>query len=130
MILLSQHGWTASGIADLLGYDPSSVRRWIHRYHTHGTAGLADRPRSGRPPTGQPHAHQADPAAARPAQSLDHRPAVACCGPPAISLRILHRRVRQVASWRRPRLVAKSDPDRDQILADLHHAIAKLPDLL
>jgi hypothetical protein len=48
-------------------------------------------------------------------------------GRPAISLRTLHRRVRQVASWRRPRLVAKSDPDRDQILADLHHAIAKLP---
>jgi hypothetical protein len=30
MILLSQQGWPASRIADLLGYDPSTVRRWIH----------------------------------------------------------------------------------------------------
>jgi hypothetical protein len=51
-------------------------------------------------------------------------------GRPAISLRTLHRRVREVASWRRPRLVAKGDPDpdRDQILAGLQHAIAELPD--
>jgi hypothetical protein len=53
---------------------------------------------------------------------------VACCGPPRDLAAALHRRVRQVASWRRPGLVAKSDPDRDQILADLHHAMAKLPD--
>src|SRR6266516_1554659 len=44
MILLSQHGLSAAQIADLLGYDPATVRRWIHRYHQHGTAGLADRP--------------------------------------------------------------------------------------
>jgi IS30 family transposase len=46
MILLSQRGWPASTIADLLGTDPSTVRRWIRRYNTHGVAGLADRPRS------------------------------------------------------------------------------------
>jgi len=40
----------------------------------------------------------------------------------------LHRRVREVASWRRPRLIAKGDPDRDQILADLHQQIRNLPD--
>jgi hypothetical protein len=49
-------------------------------------------------------------------------------GRPAISLRTLHRRVREVASWRRPRLVARGDPDRDQILAGLQQAIAELPD--
>jgi hypothetical protein len=54
MVLLSQHGWTASQIADLLGYDPCTVRRWIHRYQHHGTGGLADRPRSGRSRLGSP----------------------------------------------------------------------------
>jgi hypothetical protein len=32
-----------------------------------------------------------------------------------------------VAAWRRPRLVAKDDPDRDQVLATLHQAITTLP---
>ena len=52
MILLSQQGLAASHIADLLGYGPATVRRWIHRYQQHGTGGLADRPRSGRPRLG------------------------------------------------------------------------------
>jgi hypothetical protein len=45
-----------------------------------------------------------------------------------MSLRTPHRRVGEVACWRRPRLVAKGDPDRDQILADLHQQITGLPD--
>ena len=52
MILLSQQGWTPAAIAGLLGYDPATVRRWIHRYQCHGASGLADRPRSGRPRIG------------------------------------------------------------------------------
>ncbi len=44
-----------------------------------------------------------------------------------MSLRTLHRRVGEVAAWRRPRLVARGDPDRDQILDALHQAIAELP---
>jgi transposase len=48
-------------------------------------------------------------------------------GRPAISLRTLHRRVGEVACWRRPRLVAKGDPDRDQALADLHQHLGSLP---
>jgi hypothetical protein len=39
-----------------------------------------------------------------------------------MSLWTLRRRVREVAGWRRPRLVAKGDPDRDQVLAHLHSA--------
>ena len=54
MILLSQQGFAAAQIAGLLGYDPSTVRRWIQRYQRHGTTGLADRPRSGRPRRGSP----------------------------------------------------------------------------
>jgi DNA-directed RNA polymerase specialized sigma24 family protein len=36
MILLSRHGWSAATIAELLGCDPRTVRRWVHRYNTHG----------------------------------------------------------------------------------------------
>jgi hypothetical protein len=49
-------------------------------------------------------------------------------GRPAMSLATLGRRVREVACWRRPRLVAKGDPDRGLILAELRQAIAGLPD--
>jgi transposase len=49
-------------------------------------------------------------------------------GRPAISQRTLRRRVRQVAAWRRPRLIAKGDPDRDQILAELHQQLGDLPE--
>jgi hypothetical protein len=49
-------------------------------------------------------------------------------GRPAISQPTLGRRVGEVASWRRPRLVAKGDPDRDRVLADLHQQLPKLPD--
>ena len=40
----------------------------------------------------------------------------------------MRRRVRQVAAWQRPRLVAKGGPDRDQVLAGLRQTIAELPD--
>jgi transposase len=52
MILLSQQDSSATRIAELLGCDPRTVRRWVHRYNTHGTNGLADRPRVGRPRLG------------------------------------------------------------------------------
>jgi transposase len=128
MILLSQQGWTASQIACLLGYDPSTVRRWIHRHHTHGTGGLADRPRSGRPRLGSRRLGQRIRRLLRQPKAWTIGRLYQQLGHPAISLRTLHRRVAEVACWRRPRLVAKGDPDRDQILADLHQAIAELPD--
>jgi len=43
---------SAGEIADLLHYGPKTVRAWIARHHTEGLAGLADRPRSGRPRKG------------------------------------------------------------------------------
>ena len=52
MVLLSVHGLPAPQIAELLGCHPSTVRRWIGRFDREGPAGLADRPRSGRPPLG------------------------------------------------------------------------------
>ena len=54
MILLSHHGLSAAAIAELLGCDPGTVRRGVHRYNPHGTSGLGDRPRAGRPPLGSP----------------------------------------------------------------------------
>jgi hypothetical protein len=54
MTLLSHQGWTAAAIAGLLGCDPTTVRRWIHRYNQDGVIGLADRPRAGRPRLGSP----------------------------------------------------------------------------
>jgi transposase-like protein len=117
----------AAKIADLLGYDPSTVRRWIHRHQCHGTGGLADRPRTGRPRLGSPKLGR------RIRRLLDQPKAWTIgrlhqrLGRPTMSLRTLHRRVGEVARWRRPRLVAKGDPNRDQILADLHQHIHDLP---
>jgi len=85
MILLSQHGCSAAQIASLLGCDPCTVRRWIHRYHQHGVGGLSDRP------------ERADPAwAARgsasgscgcwPNQGMDDRSALEAAGPPGHEL--------------------------------------------
>jgi transposase-like protein len=49
MVLLSLHGLTPAQIAELLECHPSTVRRWIGRFSSEGLAGLADRPRCGRP---------------------------------------------------------------------------------
>jgi transposase len=128
MILLSQHGCSAAQIANLLGCDPSTVRRWIHRYHQHGVGGLGDRPRAGRPRCGSPRLGE------RILRLLDQPKAWTIgrlwsqLGRPAISQRTLRRRVGEVACWRRPRLVAKGDPDRDQTLATLRQRIAELPE--
>ena len=128
MLLLSQQGCSATQIAGLLGYDPSTVRRWIHRYHQHGASGLCDRPRAGRPRLGGPRL------ATRIRRLLAQPTAWTIprlwqrLGRPAISQRTLHHRVRGVAAWRRPRLVAKGDPDRDQVLAELHQRLNQLPD--
>jgi transposase len=128
MILLSCQHWPPAAIAELLGCDPSTVRRWVHRYNTHGTAGLCDRPRPGRPRLGSRRLH------ARIRRRLAQPLAWTIprlwqrLGRPAISRRTLHRRVREVAAWRRPRLVAKGDPDRDQVLADLQQQLRNLPE--
>ncbi len=52
MVLLSLHGLPAAQIAALLECHPATVRRWIGRFNAEGMAGLADRPRCGRPRIG------------------------------------------------------------------------------
>jgi len=128
MILLSQQGWPAAQIADLLGYDPSTVRRWIHRYHQHGATALADRPRCGRPRLGSPRLGQRIRRLLTQPRAWTIPRLWHALGRPQLSLHTLHRRVREVAAWRRPRLIAKGDPDRDQILTDLHQQLRDLPD--
>jgi transposase len=128
MILLSQQHWPATSIAELLGCDPRTVRRWVHRYNQQGAGGLADRPRAGRPRLGSRRL------GARIRRLLVQPKAWTIgllylyLGRPAMSLRTLHRRVGEVAGWRRPRLVAKGTPDADQVVADVRATLAALPD--
>jgi hypothetical protein len=42
-------GYPAEDVADFLGVDPSSVRRWVAAFESQGAAGLAARPVPGRP---------------------------------------------------------------------------------
>jgi transposase len=128
MILLSCQHWPPTAIAEVLGCDPSTVRRWVHRYNTHGVAGLPDRPRHGRPRLGSQGLGQRIQRVLKQPRAWTIARLWHAVGRPPISLRTLHRRVREVAAWRRPRLAAKGDPDRDQILADLRHTITELPD--
>src|SRR5215472_17860041 len=38
-------------VSDTLHFTYSALRKWVHRFADQGVQGLADRPRSGRPPT-------------------------------------------------------------------------------
>jgi transposase len=127
MVLLSAAGLTADEIGDLPGCHPATVRRWIHRYTAEGVAGLADRPRPGRPRLGGPQLgarirHRP----ARPGpwtvRLIRHR-----LGRPRISPHTLYRRVREQAAWRRPRPTARGDPNRRRVLAALRRHLAALP---
>jgi len=52
MVLLSLHELTSAQIVALLECHPGTARRWIARFCEKGLAGLADRPRCGRPRLG------------------------------------------------------------------------------
>jgi len=127
MVLLSLRGLAPSQIAELLDCHPATVRRWIGRFNAEGLAGLADRPRSGRPRIGGRRL------ASRIAALLG-RPGPwtlprirRYLGWPDISARTLYRRVRLVAIWRRPRLVARGDPDHDHVVAGIVARLLELP---
>ncbi len=128
MVLLSGYGWTPAEIADLFDYDPGTVRRWITRFNNEGCAGLGDRPRSGRPRLGSRRLEE------RIRTLLSHPRAWTIgrlwrhLGRPKLSLHTLHRRVREIAAWRRPRLIAKSDPNAETITAGIRATVADLPD--
>lgn len=50
IILLALDGLSPPKIAPIVRLDPQSVRHHLVRFQAEGIAGLADRPRSGRPP--------------------------------------------------------------------------------
>lgn len=128
MIWLSLRGLPASEIAVLFEYDPRTVRRWINRYNREGVAGLEDRPRSGAPRLGSAGLGRRIRMLLREPKAWTVKQLRRALGYPAMSLATLARRVREQASWRRPRLVAKGDPEEATVLAALHQEIAALPD--
>ena len=126
MILLSAHGLPPAQIAELLDCHPGTVRRWIGRFNGEGLAGLADRPRCGRPRLGgQRLAGRIAALLQRPGPWTLPR-IRRYLGWPQVSVRTLYRRVRLVAIWRRPKLIARSDPDHDHAVAGI---VARLLDL-
>ncbi|WP_329094206.1 MULTISPECIES: IS630 family transposase [unclassified Streptosporangium] len=127
MVLLSLHGLPAAQIANLLDYDAATVRRWIDRFNRHGLAGLADRPRPGRPHLGGEHlTGRITKLLARPGQWTLAR-LWRYLNRPRLSRRTLYRRVRLVAVWRRPKLVARGDPDRWRVVAAIAARLRALP---
>ena len=127
MVLLSLRGLPAAEIAGLLDCHPATVRRWISRFNAEGLAGLADRPRCGRPRLGGRRL------TSRIAALLE-RPGPwtlpriwRYLGRPQCSMRTLYRRVRQVAVWRRPKLTARGDPDHDHVVAGIVARLIELP---
>jgi transposase len=127
MVLLSVQGLSPVQIAGVLECHPATVRRWIVRFNAEGLAGLADRPRCGRPRLG--------------GRRLTSRIAALLelpgpwtlpriwhyLGRPEVSMRTLYRRARQVAVWRRPKLIARGDPDHDHVVAGIIARLIELP---
>jgi transposase len=128
IVVLSAAGWTAPEIADLLHYDPKTVRTWIARHHNEGLTGLPDRPRSGRPRKGSRRLGQRIHTLLLTPKAWTTTRIWRALGRPAISLSTMRRRIREQARWARPRLIAKSDPHHDQICADIRDRIAALPE--
>lgn len=105
-VLLSPQGRPAAQIATLLERTPATARRWITRVNTGGVAVLDDRPRCGRHrPGGSLLTARITVLPQRPAPETVLR-LHPCPGRPQSSRRTLHRRVRQVPVWRRPKPVA------------------------
>jgi transposase len=127
MVVLSAAGMSPAEIADLLDYNPATVRRWLHRFTTDGIGGLPDRPRPGRPRLGGPTLTPRITALLTTSGPWTIRGIWQHLGRPAISLRSLYRRTRTVARWRRPRPVAKGDPHHNAICARIRRRIARLP---
>lgn len=126
MICLAMAGYAPEEIAGVVFYHPRTVRRWLERYAREGLPGLPDRPRSGRPRLGS--------------LQLGTR-LIRCLAQPRqwttsrirrslrlhLSVPTIRRRLREVAAWRRPRLIAKGDPEAKQRWAKVRKAIAALP---
>jgi len=127
MVLLSLHGMAPSRIAELLGCHPATVRRWIGRFNGEGLAGLADRPRTGRPALGGRRLASRIAALLRRPGPWTLPRIRRYLGYPRVSTRTLYRRVRLVAIWRRPKLTARGDPDYDHVVVGIVARLLELP---
>ena len=127
MVLLSLHGLPAGEIAALLDCHPATVRRWIARFSDEGLAGLADRPRSGRPRLGGCRLPRRIAALLKQPGPWTLPRIRRYLGWPQVSARTLYRRVRLVAIWRRPRLTARGDPAHDHVVAGIVARLIRLP---
>lgn len=128
MVLLSSYGWSPAEIGSLFDYHPGTVRRWIARFDAEGCAGLPDRPRPGRPRLGGPRLLDRIRTLLRRPRGWTTGRLWRHLGRPKLSLATLRRRVREVAAWRRPRLVAKGAPDAAAVTAAIRAEVADLPD--
>ena len=140
MALLSARGHSVPEIAAIHGCGHDVVRLWLHRYQACGVAGLADRPRSGRPPQDQLADHVID---AQASQSPRCAGLVQGCWTVALLTAFLaarfglalaattvRRRLKATGwRWRRPRLAPasalphKRDPDAAAKQAALRAAL-------
>ncbi|MBV9023758.1 MAG: IS630 family transposase [Streptomycetaceae bacterium] len=127
MVLLSASGLSAAEIGEALGYHPGTVRRWIHHCNSTDPPGLADQPRCGRPRLGGPRLAERIKELLTRTGPWTVRRIWRYLGRPKLSLRTVYRRVREQAAWRRPRLVAKGDPDRRRVLAAVPRQLRALP---
>jgi transposase len=127
MVQLSLQGLPAAQIAVLLECHLATVRRWIGRFNSEGLAGLADRPRCGRPPLGGKQlASRIAGLLARPGPWTLPR-IWRYLGRPRGSMRTLYRRVRLIAIWRRPKLTARGDPCHDHMVTGIVARLLELP---
>ena len=125
MILLSAAGYPAVSIAELVGYDPRTVRRWIERFIVEGVGGLPDRFRTGRPcSTAQVTGRLSTLLAQPKAWTV---PSLARALRWSASSSTRRRRRQGLAQWRRPRLVAKGDPEAPLRWAAVRRALRQLP---
>jgi transposase len=127
MIVLSASGMNAPEIAELLHYNPVTVRRWITRHTHEGIDALPDRPRSGRPRLGSPRLGQRIRTLLATPKAWTTSRIWRAAGRPEMSLRTFYRRLTEQARWCRPRLIAKGDPDHDTICAGIRDRITALP---
>lgn len=125
MILLAAAGYPAVSIAEVVGYDPRTVRRWIERFLVEGVKGLPDRSRPGRPCRTAGVAGRLGTLLAQPKAWTVPRLARALRWRASSST--LRRRIQELAQWRRPRLVAKGDPEAPQRWAAVRRALLRLP---
>jgi transposase len=132
MVLLCARGYRVPQIAQIHDCQEDVVRVWLHRYAAEGTAGLADEPRSGRPPKDRLAAEIVDTQASQsPACSGHVRSfwtvatvtAFLCSRFRLVLSRESVRRYRKARGWRwaRPRLAParKVDPEQAAKLAAL-----------